>query len=237
MSSEFKIDDTTLQATDTQEIINENSTIEIFEKNSQISCDNNIVQIFGTITTKIKFSHEVFSEKFYSFTLEVPRLSDFCDKIPITISEKLMKDVALDIGNKLKIKGQFRSYNNFTNKGNKLILSVFVKSIDKVGLEIHNLNFIYLNGYVCKMPVYRTTPFGREITDLLLAVNRIHNKSDYVPCIAWGRNAKYAQSLKVGTNVKVWGRLQSREYQKKINDQENETRVAYEVSLSKIDAF
>ena len=141
------------------------------------------------------------------------------------------------VGDKLFIEGQFRSYNNFSNVGNRLVLTVFAKKIEKIYdvMDYINPNQIYLNGYICKEPVYRTTPFQREIADILLAVNRFYNKSDYIPCIAWGRNAKFAQQLEVGTNLKIWGRVQSREYQKKIDDNEFITKTAYEISISKME--
>ena len=170
--------------------------------------------------------------------LDTPRLSENCDTIKITVSEKFLSGEGINVGDKLKIDGQFRSYNNFTNVGNRLILTVFVKNIERLDPfreDEENINSIYLNGYICKQPVYRTTPFGREIADILLAVNRSYNKSDYIPCIAWGRNAKYAEALKIGDNVVVKGRIQSREYQKKISETEVENKTAFEVSLARLD--
>lgn len=198
--------------------------------------DNNKVIISGTVASVPEFSHEVYEESFYTFMLDTPRLSETRDVIRITISEKFLAGDGLQIGDKVKISGQFRSYNNFSNVGNRLILTVFVKDIQKYEYEEENLNSIYLNGYICKQPVYRTTPFGREIADILLAVNRSYNKSDYIPCIAWGRNAKYADSFNVGDNVIIKGRIQSREYQKKISDTETESKTAYEVSVAKLEA-
>ena len=138
----------------------------------------------------------------------------------------------------MNVKGQFRSYNNYTESGNKLILTVFARDIEINPEEVNlkNPNYIYLNGFLCKKPVYRTTPFGREITDILIAVNRAYNKSDYIPCIAWGRNARFAGSLEVGENIKIWGRIQSREYQKKISETESITKTAYEISVSKMES-
>ena len=205
--------------------------------NTENYMENNIVVIVGKVVSGLDFSHEVYEEKFYTFMLEVPRLSDTTDIIKVTISEKFLSNMELIIGTAVLIKGQFRSYNNFTNVGNKLILTVFVKSIEKVSesqIEL-NENSIYLNGYICKQPVYRITPFGREIADILLAVNRSYNKSDYIPCIAWGRNAKYAENLEVGNNVIIRGRIQSRDYQKKISETEVENKTAYEVSVSKLE--
>lgn len=199
--------------------------------------DNNKVQLSGTAESEPAFSHLIYGEKFYLFKLKVPRLSDNFDMINITISERFFPYLKPKIGDNLKIEGQFRSYNNFTDTGSRLILTVFVKNIDYVTYEdeIQNPNSIYLNGYICKPPVYRTTPFKREISDILLAVNRSYNKSDYIPCIAWGRNAKFAESLCVGDNLKIRGRIQSREYQKKISDEEFETKTAFEVSISKLE--
>ncbi len=197
--------------------------------------ENNKVVIAGTVASAPEFSHEVYEENFYTFMLDTPRLSDTRDIIKITVSEKFLAGDGISIGDRVKISGQFRSYNNFTNVGNRLILTVFVKDIEKTEEEEGNSNSICLNGYICKQPVYRTTPFGREIADILLAVNRSYNKSDYIPCIAWGRNAKFAENLKIGDNVIIKGRIQSREYQKKISETEFENKTAYEVSVSKLE--
>ncbi|NLY43468.1 MAG: single-stranded DNA-binding protein [Clostridiaceae bacterium] len=200
--------------------------------------ENNIVEVVGTVNSALNYSHEVYGEGFYEFTLKVPRLSEINDYIPVTVSERLIKDMNLKVGERVEISGQFRSYNNYSNaSGNRLILTVFAKDIKilEPDKKVKNPNYIYLNGYICKVPVYRTTPFGREISDILLAVNRSYNKSDYIPCIAWGRNARYSATLKVGENIKIWGRIQSREYQKKISNTETITRTAYEVSISKME--
>jgi len=199
--------------------------------------ENNIVTISGKIVSNLEFSHEVYGEGFYNFMLEVPRLSESSDIIPVTVSERLIAKDKPEMGDLVGIEGQFRSYNSYNNEGNKLVLTVFAREIEILRDEtrVKNPNQIYLNGYVCKKPIYRTTPFGREITDILLAVNRPYNKSDYIPCIAWGRNARYSESLQVGDNVKIWGRIQSREYQKKLESGEVLTKVAYEVSISKME--
>lgn len=198
--------------------------------------ENNRVQLCGTVDSEPEYSHEVYEECFYSFMLDTPRLSETSDKIRITVSEKFLVGGGFSVGDKVYIEGQFRSYNNFSSIGNRLILTVFVKNIEVVGKgDEENINSIYLNGYICKQPVYRTTPFGREIADILVAVNRSYNKSDYIPCIAWGRNAKYAENLKIGENIIIRGRIQSREYQKKISETETETKVAYEVSVSRLE--
>lgn len=199
--------------------------------------ENNMVTISGKVVSSIEFSHEVYGEGFYYFMLDVPRLSESCDKIPVTISERLASKDKLIVGTVIEVEGQFRSYNSYNNEGNRLLLTVFARDITFLEDEkkIKNPNQIYLNGFICKRPIYRTTPFGREITDLLLAVNRPYNKSDYIPCIAWGRNARFSESLAVGDNIKVWGRIQSRTYQKKLESGEVLTKVAFEVSISKME--
>jgi single-stranded DNA-binding protein len=199
--------------------------------------DNNQIKLVGTIVSDKRFSHEVYGEGFYSFDLEVPRLSDTSDIIPVMVSERLLTEFDFHIGQKVVIDGQYRSYNNMENDKNKLVLTCFVK---EMRLQVEedataNTNEIILNGFICKKPIYRTTPFGREIADVLLAVNRAYNKSDYIPCIAWGRNARFCQSLEVGQSVKVFGRIQSRQYEKKLDDGTSEIRRAYEVSVSKME--
>lgn len=198
--------------------------------------DNNIITLIGTIVSDKQFSHEVYGEGFYTFDLEVPRLSENSDIIPVTASERILGE-DFKVGQKVIIDGQFRSYNNYENEKNKLVLTVFVKDM-KIVEEINeeqNPNEIILDGFICKKPIYRTTPFGREIADILLAVNRAYNKSDYIPCIAWGRNARFCQNMSVGEKIKIWGRIQSRLYEKKFEDGTSETRRAYEVSISKLE--
>lgn len=200
--------------------------------------ENNKVSLCGTVFGNLTFSHMIYGEKFYLFKLKVPRLSDNYDLINVTISERFFPIAQPSDGDFVQIQGQFRSYNNFSGTGNRLILTVFVKEIefpDSTDIT-SNPNRIFLNGFICKPPVYRTTPFMREIADILLAVNRSYNKSDYIPCIAWGRNAKFAEALPVGTNLKIWGRIQSREYQKKIGEDEYETKTAFEISVSKLES-
>ena len=200
--------------------------------------NNNEATAIGKAITEPIFSHNHFDENFYNLEIEVPRLSENSDTINVIISEKLYDIDSIEIGDIYEIHGQFRSYNNYSGNGNKLVLVLFAKEIalreKSVFLEDLQPNYIHLNGYICKEPVYRTTPFGREITDLLVAVNRSYGKSDYIPCIAWGRNAKYSSKLKVGDNVDIRGRMQSREYQKKLEDGETVTKKAFEVSVSKI---
>lgn len=198
--------------------------------------ENNIITLAGTIVSEKQFSHEVYGEGFYTFDLEVPRLSENSDIIPVTVSERIIGE-NFKVGQKVVLEGQFRSYNNYENEKNKLVLTVFVKDIKEVESEdeIQNPNEIILEGFICKKPIYRTTPFGREIADILLAVNRAYNKSDYIPCIAWGRNARFCQNMSVGEKIKIWGRIQSRLYEKKFEDGTSETRRAYEVSVSKME--
>ena len=185
----------------------------------------------------IEFSHETYGEGFYSFFLSVPRLSENIDRLPVTVSERLIGELDLNIGADIVITGQFRSYNKLIDGSNRLVLTVFAREIANQIEEVKNPNQIYLNGFVCKPPIYRTTPFKREIADLLLAVNRAYSKSDYIPAIAWGRNARFCRNLRVGNNMKVWGRIQSREYQKRYPDGTVEDKVAYEVSISKLEVI
>lgn len=197
--------------------------------------ENNSVLISGKIVEECVFSHDVYGEGFYIFKIASERLSDNEDLLPITISERLIEKDLLSVGLTVSIKGQLRSYNNYSDKKNKLILTIFARDISIIAAEENkNPNQIFLNGFICKPPIYRKTPFGREISDLLLAVNRAYNKSDYIPCIAWGRNARFTDHLQVGANIKIWGRIQSRKYQKKVNDLIEE-KTAYEVSVSKIE--
>lgn len=198
---------------------------------------NNEVNVVGKVIGDMRFSHKVYGEGFYTFDIEVPRLSDSMDQLPVTISERLLPGIGDITGKTVEILGQFRSYNQYDEGRNRLILTIFVIELKVVSdLEIDkSKNHIHLNGYVCKDPIYRTTPFGREITDLLVAVNRSYHKSDYIPCITWGRNARYAQHLKTGDNISIWGRIQSRTYQKRLENGEVLTRIAYEMSISKME--
>lgn len=195
----------------------------------------NSINISGKIVSAFEESHCVYGEKFFKFYLETERLSNSCDILPVTISERLLPDNNFEIGDYVEINGQIRSYNNYTPEKTHLVLTIFVKDIFKVSEEEKNINSVCLNGYTCKSAVYRTTPFGREIADILLAVNRAYNKSDYIPCICWGRNARFANSLCIGTNIKICGRMQSRNYQKKLDDGTVIEKIAYEVSISKIE--
>ncbi|MCI9063210.1 MAG: single-stranded DNA-binding protein [Clostridia bacterium] len=217
--------------------------------------ENNYLTLVGKVTSEKRFSHEIYGERFYSFDLLIPRLSGTSDVIPVTASERLFTDEMMEMGTKLLIKGQFRSYNSYENEKNKLILTVFAKDIEKleeeVEEEVENVedgeerkefvkkdaitNEVVLVGYICKKPIYRQTPFGREIADILLAVNRAYNKSDYIPSIAWGRNARFCQNIEVGTEVKIVGRVQSRNYEKKLEDGSIIKKVAYEVSIGSLE--
>ncbi|NLJ57814.1 MAG: single-stranded DNA-binding protein [Tissierellia bacterium] len=201
---------------------------------------SNYIKIVGKIHSNLEYSHEVFGEKFFEFFIEVPRLSSTKDILPVIISERLINDINMDLGNHIVIEGQFRSYNRYENSYNKLLLRVFVRDIyvpDDNQLEEmkRHPNEVFLNGFLCKETKFRTTPFGREITDMLIAVNRSYNKSDYIPCIAWGRNARYCEKLEVGDHIKLWGRIQSRNYQKKNENDVYETKTAYEVSITKLE--
>ena len=199
--------------------------------------ENNQVTIMGKVATEFSFSHEVFGEGFYMVEVEVKRLSNSEDRIPLMSSERLI-DVTQDYtGEYIMVHGQFRSYNRHEEQKNRLVLSVFVREISFMEEEPDGTktNSIWLDGYICKEPIYRKTPLGREIADLLLAVNRPYGKSDYIPCICWGRNARYASGFEVGEHVQLLGRIQSREYVKRISDTETEKRVAYEVSVSKLE--
>ena len=197
---------------------------------------NNKVFISGEIVSDAEFSHEVYGEGFYELFVLVKRLSGQGDILPITVSERLIADKNLQKGVIINALGQFRSYNKLVDGKSKLMLTVFVREIIE-GVSVRNPNSIVLSGYICKPPVYRTTPFNREIADILVAVNRSYNKSDYIPCIAWGRNARFAQNLAVGEKIAIAGRIQSREYQKRLNDEEIKVMTAYEVSISKLAAY
>lgn len=199
--------------------------------------ENNQVTIMGGVVSSFVFSHEIFGEGFYMVDVEVARLSDSADVIPVMVSERLL-DVERDYrGSFLMVSGQFRSYNRHEERRNRLVLSVFAREIEFIDEieESSKTNQIYLDGYICKEPIYRKTPLGREIADLLLAVNRPYGKSDYIPCICWGRNARFASGFEVGARCAVWGRIQSREYMKKLSEEQLEKRTAFEVSVSKLE--
>jgi len=196
---------------------------------------NNKIYLEGEVVSELEFSHEMYGEGFYTFYMDVQRLSDTKDKLFITVSERLIQGLDLSCSSFIVVEGQLRSYNKFMDGCNRLILTVFARNIEPCTEKSKNPNQIYLDGYICKQPVYRTTPFGREISDMLVAVNRAYNKSDYIPTIAWGRNSRFCQNLSIGENIRVWGRLQSREYQKKVSEEEVKKKIAYEVSISKME--
>lgn len=198
---------------------------------------NNQVNVYGEVISEFTFSHEVYGEGFYMVHLSVRRLSNVFDTIPLMVSERLV-DVSKDYRGKFfEACGQFRSYNRHEENRNRLVLSLFVRDlrVDDTELGSDKPNYIFLDGYICKQPVYRKTPLGREIADLLLAVNRPYGKSDYIPCICWGRNARFASNFSVGTRCEIWGRIQSREYMKRLSEDDAEKRTAYEVSVSKLE--
>ena len=210
-----------------------------------VNSENNHIVLVGKVTSDKRFSHEIYGEKFYVFDLSVPRLSGTSDSIPITVSERLMVNGELPIDTKITVEGQFRSYNSYGEGKNKLVLTVFAKNVtllDDQESEVEARkdfisNEVTLIGYICKKPVYRQTPFGREIADILLAVNRAYSKSDYIPCIAWGRTARFCENMEVGTEVKIVGRVQSRQYEKKHEDGTIENKVAYEVSVGSLEVI
>ncbi|MCL2361253.1 MAG: single-stranded DNA-binding protein [Defluviitaleaceae bacterium] len=200
----------------------------------------NFIEVGGRVQADLVFSHEIYGEGFYRFDVEVDRLSGTADALPVTVSERIIDRGAMKPGQLVLIRGQIRSYNNYVeaDRKNKLVLTVFARDIELLDKPVDpSPNDVFLNGYLCKPPIYRTTPFGREIADLLVAVNRSYNKSDYIPCIAWGRNARYAGRLTVGDNIRLWGRMQSRQYQKRKDDGEVQEKTAYEVSTAKIEVI
>lgn len=207
--------------------------------------ENNQLVLVGKVTSDKRMSHEIYGEKFYIFDLSVPRLSGNADIIPITISERLLLEEDLEVGKNVIIEGQFRSYNSYENEKNKLVLTVFAKEIkfaedqeeEFKPTKENTSNEVVLDGFICKKPIYRKTPFGREIADILLAVNRAYNKSDYIPCIAWGRNARFCENIPVGTEVRIIGRVQSRQYEKKYEDGTSEIKIAYEVSVASLEVI
>ena len=197
---------------------------------------NNKVYVMGEIVSDATFSHEIYCEGFYEFFVKINRLSGQADILPVTLSERLIQDGMLEKGKKICAVGQFRSYNKLEDGKSRLMLTVFAREL-LTEIPDKNPNNILLSGYICKPPVYRTTPFNREIADVLVAVNRAYNKSDYIPCIAWGRNARFVKNLAVGDKVAISGRIQSREYQKRYSEDDIRSMTAYEVSVSKLATF
>lgn len=195
--------------------------------------ENNKVYLQGVVLNEPTYSHEVLNEGFYNLNISIPRLSGQSDIIPVTISERLLQTADIKVGDTIALKGQFRSYNKIEDNKSKLVLTVFVRELCEVD-ENSNPNIIEIYGYICKSPIYRTTPFNREITDVLMAVNRSYNKSDYIPCITWGRNARFVGELPIGTKLEMVGRIQSREYVKKQEGVDPVSKIAYEISVSKV---
>ncbi|MBR5547015.1 MAG: single-stranded DNA-binding protein [Clostridia bacterium] len=197
----------------------------------------NIIHLKGQICQNLQFGHELFGEQFYVTTLRVPRLSGAEDFLPITLSERLLMDSPITNGSELCLEGQLRSYNKVIEGSGRLLITAFAQKLIDCDSDDENPNRVQLTGALCKPPSYRTTPFGREIADLMLAVNRSYGKSDYIPCITWGRTARYAANLKTGDKVQLVGRFQSRAYQKQLPDGTALNKVAYEVSVSRLSAL
>ena len=197
--------------------------------------ESNIAELCGAVLSELKFSHKTYGEIFYTFVLGIERRSGYIDEINIMVSERLIFENSPRLNDFVEIKGQVRTYNELSEGRNKLNVVVFAKEICLSESFGYNENYVYLEGFLCKEPIKRTSPLGRDICDLMLAVNRMYNKSDYIPCIAWGRNAGYAESLGVGTKLSIEGRIQSREYRKKLEDGSSEVRKAFEVSIVKIE--
>lgn len=193
----------------------------------------NAVYLYGLVANEPVTSGEFYGSDYCDLQLSVRRLSSIVDTIPVTISRRLVEEHQICAGMNLAVRGEFRSYNKIENGRSRLMLSVFVTEVTDE-IDEANPNLIELSGYICKLPIYRTTPFNREIADLLIACNRNDNKSDYLPAIAWGRNARFARNLAVGEQITIFGRIQSREYQKRLENGVTETRTAYEISISQI---
>ncbi|MEG0371811.1 MAG: single-stranded DNA-binding protein [Clostridium sp.] len=196
----------------------------------------NKVYIEGKVISEVEFSHQMYGEGFYILKIEVPRLSDTVDILPVTVSERLISIMDVKVGGFVSIDGQLRSYNKIVDGNNRLILTIFARDVKTISEISKSPNQMFIDGYICKAPVYRTTPFGREITDILVAANRPYNKSDYIPVIAWGRNARFSSTLEIGSHIRIWGRIQSRLYEKKVSDEMVLSRVAYEVSITKMES-
>lgn len=195
--------------------------------------ETNIVNVSGIITSEFKFDHEVFGEKFYTSDIDIRRASGTIDRIKLMASERLLDPNTDYLWKAVRVSGRFKSYNKKTETGSRVFLHVFANELDLILIDqCYDENKIFLDGYICKKPSYRLTPLDREISDTVIAVNRTYGKTDYIPCIFWGRNAKYVHSLDVGTHIALQGRIQSREYIKKISETETETKTAYEVSVS-----
>jgi primosomal replication protein N len=203
------------------------------ETPNQTNEGQNRVYLYGMVVSETTARHEFYGEDFCDLQLSVKRLSSIVDIIPVTIEKSIVEKEKIVLGSHIAIVGEFRSYNKIENNRSRLMLSVFANAVTTEVNE-DNPNIIELSGYICKMPIYRTTPFNREIADILVAVNREYNKTDYLPTIAWGRNARFAKTMNVGDHINISGRIQSREYQKRLDSGMTETRVAYEISINRM---
>lgn len=218
--------------------LNESNVRKRAERNYKMienKAENNWAAVVGTVVSPFQLSHEILGEKFYVTHLEVSRLSGQTDQLPLLVSDRLLDPSGGETGRILEASGSFRSYNLRRGEKSRLMLSLFVQKAEYSKEETEPVNQIYLDGYLCKQPSFRTTPLGREIADLFVAVNRPGGKSDYIPCIAWGRQAREVSEKPVGSHIRLWGRIQSRSYTKKLSENESEARVAYEVSVTKLE--
>ena len=197
--------------------------------------ETNTVHLCGVIVETPVFSHQTYGESFYTFIIGVERNSGYEDKLNVMISERLLNVYKLSVGDTALVSGQIRTYNEQVDGKNKLNIVVFARDMERVGFDEGHFNQVYLEGFICKTPIGRVSPLGRRICDIMLAVNRMYNKSDYIPCIAWGRNAIFAEGLEVGNKISLTGRMQSREYRKRLDDGNVEQRVAFEVSILQLE--
>ena len=197
--------------------------------------ETNTVHLCGVIVETPVFSHQTYGESFYTFIIGVERNSGYEDKLNVMISERLLNVYKLSVGDTVLVSGQIRTYNEQVDGKNKLNIVVFARDMELVGFDEGHFNQVYLEGFICKTPIGRVSPLGRRICDIMLAVNRMYNKSDYIPCIAWGRNAIFAEGLEVGNKISLTGRMQSREYRKRLDDGNVEQRVAFEVSILQLE--
>ena len=189
---------------------------------------SNHVQIRGILAELPRFSHENHDKRFFRFPLEVERLSGTVDTIPVLVSEEVLCAMDLSGGDMVEVSGQIRTFNNKALDGPRLVISVYAEKLTTC--EGNPMNEVCLTGTICKEPVYRKTPLGREICDVMLAVIRPYHRADYIPCIFWGRTAMLAGECCVGDEIMLRGRFQSRNYLK-VLDQHSEKRTAYEVSV------
>lgn len=238
-----KIQDINVQTdvqTDVQTKVQEESNT-VYESKEMNVYNKNVLTVIGKIINNPTLSHETHGEKIYTFQIEIPRLNkDVKDILNVEVSDRAVDINSIHENDTVKINGQFRSFNRYNKEKGKVSLELFIFAKDIVKIEndeeINNINKIELHGNLCKVPVFRHTPSGREISDLLVAVQRQYNRSDYIPCIAWSRNARYAtKNLTVGTPVVIEGRVQSRNYIKHLDNGEEEKHTVYEVSCMRLD--